>query len=87
MEVMTVSYQEQLETMERLHKKELKLREESIARYEKEIADLTQKYDEAMEDLRRAREEDIERFERVFEAQPQELVNETSEQFGFSYVE
>ena len=84
---MTVSYQEQLETMERLHKKELKLREESIARYEKEIADLTQKYDEAMEDLRRAKEEDIERFERDFEEQPQELANEISEQFGFSYVE
>jgi predicted nuclease with TOPRIM domain len=87
MEVMTVSYQEQLETIERLHKKELKLREESIARYEKEIADLTQKYDEAMEDLRRAKEEDIERFERDFEEQPQELANEISEQFGFSYVE
>ena len=48
---------------------------------------MTQKYDEAMEDLRRAKEEDIERFERDFEEQPQELANEISEQFGFSYVE
>ena len=87
MEVMTVSYQEQLATMERLHQKELKLREESIAKYEKEIADLTKKYDETLEELQQAKEKDIKRIERDFEEQPEQLAQEIENQFGFSYVE
>tara|TARA_B100000963_G_scaffold361116_1_gene394933 strand:+ start:5673 stop:6074 length:402 start_codon:yes stop_codon:yes gene_type:complete len=87
MEVMTVSYQEQLATMERLHKKEIQLREASIAKYEKEIADLTREYDSALEDLQNSKEEEIIRIERDFEEQPERLVEEIENQFGFSYVE
>lgn len=86
MEVMTVSYQEQLATMERLHQKELKLREESIAKYEKEIADLTKKYDEALVNLRKTKEEDIERIEKDFKEKPEKLAEEIENQFGFSHV-
>ena len=87
MEVMTVSYQEQLATMERLHKKEIQLREASIAKYEKEIADLTREYDSALEDLQNSKEEEIIRIERDFEEQPEQLAEEIENQFGFSYVE
>lgn len=87
MEVMTVSYQEQLATMERLHKKEIQLREASIAKYEKEIADLTREYDSALEDLQNSKEEEIIRIERDFEEQPERLAEEIENQFGFSYVE
>ncbi len=83
---MTVSYQEQLETMERLHKKELKLREESIAKYEKEVADLTRKYDEALFSLKKTKEEDIERIEKDFKEKPEKLAEEIENQFGFSHV-
>jgi predicted nuclease with TOPRIM domain len=86
MEVMTVSYQEQLENVKRLHQQELKLREESIAKYEKEIADLTRKYDEALENLQKSKEEDVKRIERDFEEQPDQLAEEIEDQFGFSYV-
>jgi F0F1-type ATP synthase membrane subunit b/b' len=86
MEVMTVSYQEQLENVKRLHQQELKLREESIAKYEKEIADLTRKYDEALENLQKSKEEDIKRIERDFEEQPDQLAEEIEDQYGFSYV-
>ena len=87
MEVMTVSYQEQLATMERLHKKEIQLREASIAKYEKEIADLTREYDSALEDLQNSKEEEIIRIERDFEEQPEQLAEEIENQFGFSYGE
>ena len=87
MEVMTVSYQEQLATMERLHKKEIQLREASIAKYEKEIADLTREYDSALEDLQNSKEEEIIRIERDFEEQPERLAEEIENQFGFSYVD
>jgi len=83
---MTVSYQEQLETMERLHKKELKLREESIAKYEKEVADLTKKYGEALSNLKKTKEEDIERIEKDFKEKPEKLAEEIENQFGFSHV-
>lgn len=86
MEVMTTSYQEQLAAMERLHEKEIKLREESIAKYEKELADLTKKHDQALEDLKGAKERDIERIERDFEEQPEQLAQEIEQQFGFNYV-
>lgn len=86
MEVMTVSYQEQIENVKRLHQQELKLREESIAKYEKEIADLTRKYDEALENLQKSKEEDVKRIERDFEEQPDQLAEEIEDQFGFSYV-
>ncbi len=86
MEVMTVSYQEQLDTMARLHQKELRLREESIAKYEKEIADLTKKYDEALINLRKTKEEDIERIEKDFKEKPEKLAEEIENQFGFNYV-
>ena len=86
MDVMTISYQEQLETMERLHQKELRLREESIAEYEKEIADLVEKYNEALISLRKTKEEDIERIEKDFREKPEKLAEEIENQFGFSHV-
>ena len=87
MEVMTVSYQEQLDNLERIHQKELKLREESLAKYEKELADLTRKHDQALGDLQKSKEEDIERFQRDFEEQPEALAKEIEQQFGLNYVE
>ena len=87
MEVMTTSYQEQLEVMERLHQKELSLREESIARYEQELADLNQKYAKSLKTLQETKEKDINKFERDFDEQPEQLATEIAEQFGFTYVE
>lgn len=87
MEVMTLSYQDQLASMEFLHKRELKLREESIANYEKQLAELNQRYSEAMEELQQNREKSIKKFKRDFEEQPKELAKEIQNQFGFKYVE
>jgi len=87
MEVMTLSYQDQLASMESLHKRELKLREESIANYEKQLAELNQRYSEAMEELQQNKEKSIKKFKRDFEEQPKELAKEIQNQFGFKYVE
>lgn len=87
MEVMTLSYQEQLASMEALHKRELKLREDSIAHYEKQLAELTQRYDEALQDLNENKEKDIEKFTKDFEEDPSQLAVEIEQRFGFVYVE
>jgi len=87
MEVMTLSYQEQIASMEALHRRELKMREDSIANYEKQLGELTKKYDDALSDLRESRSTDIEKFTRDFDEQPDELAKEINEQFGFKYVE
>ena len=87
MEVMTLSYQEQIASMEALHERELKLREDSIANYEKQLADLTQRFDTALEELQQNKKKDIERFTRDFDEQPDELAREIQQRFGFNYVE
>ena len=87
MDVMTSSYQEQLASMEALHKRELKLREDSIANYERQLAELNEKHEEALLKLEEGRRNEIKKFKRDFEEQPEELAKEIQQQFGFKYVE
>ena len=87
MEVMSTSYEQQLAALEELHKKETAAREAAIIEYERELLDLSEKYDDAVEDLKRGKEEDIKEFIRDFEEQPAELAREIEETFGFDYVE
>ncbi len=56
MDVMSVSYQEQISALEALHAKEIAAREEAIAAYEREIIELTRKYEEEIENLQRSKE-------------------------------
>ena len=87
MEVMSTSYEEQIAALEELHKKELAAREAAIIEYERELKEITDKYEEAVEDLKMAKDEDIKEFIRDFEEQPEELAREIEEAFGFEYVE
>ena len=87
MDVMTSSYQEQLASMEALHKRELKLREDSIANYERQLAELNEKHEDALLKLEEGRKNEIKKFKRDFEEQPEELSKEIQQQFGFKYVE
>jgi len=87
MDVMSTSYEEQIAALEALHQKELEAREEAIARFERDISDLTEKYNDAVDDLKKSKEEDIREFVRNFEEQPEELAREIEEAFGFEYVE
>ena len=87
MEVMSTSYEQQLAALEELHKKEIAAREAAIIEYERELLDLSEKYDDAVEDLKKGKEEDIKEFIRDFEEQPAELAREIEETFGFDYVE
>lgn len=87
MEVMSNSYEQQIAALEELHKKELAAREAAIIEYERELREIAEKYDEAMENLKNAKEEDVKDFIRDFEEQPEELAREIEENFGFDYVE
>lgn len=87
MEVMGESYEAQIAALEELHKKELAAREAAIIEYEKELQEINDKYNQAVDDLQKGKEEDIRDFIRDFEEQPQALAIEIEEIFGFEYVE
>ena len=87
MDVMSTSYEEQIAAIEELHEKELAAREEAIAKFERDISELTEKYNGAIEDLKKSKEEDVQGFIRDFNEQPARLVTEIEDTFGFKYVE
>ena len=87
MEVMGESYEQQIAALEELHKKELAAREAAIIEYEKELQEISDKYNRAIDDLQKGKEEDIRDFIRDFEEQPEALAIEIEEIFGFEYVE
>ena len=87
MEVMGESYEQQIAALEELHKKELAAREAAIIEYEKELQEISDKYNQAIDDLQKGKEEDIRDFIRDFEEQPEALAIEIEQIFGFEYVE
>ena len=87
MDVMSTSYEEQIATLEALHQKELAAREEAMAKFERDLTNLTEKYNEAVVNLKKSKEEDIKEFIRDFDEQPEELAREIEESFGFEYME
>jgi F0F1-type ATP synthase membrane subunit b/b' len=87
MNAMASSYEEQIVALQALHEEELVKREEAIANYERELAELTEKYKESLESLKVSKEEDVEEYIRDFELQPSKLAQELEDQFGIEYVE
>jgi len=87
MDVMDQSYKDQIAALEALHSEEIKKREEALEEYEKEVLELTNLYEEALEEIKRGSEKDIADFIRDFVLQPEKLANDIVEEFGFKYVE
>ncbi len=87
MEVMGESYEAQIAALEELHRKEIAAREAAIIEYERELEEIADKYNQAIDDLQKGKEEDIRDFIRDFEDQPQALAIEIEQIFGFEYVE
>jgi|TARA_R110000824_G_C14900361_1_gene645368 hypothetical protein len=86
MDVMNESYKEQLMNLQALHEEEIQRREDAIANYKKELAALTEKYENSLEELEIDREESVQEYIRDFELQPSKLAQEIEEQFGVEYV-
>jgi len=87
MNVMSESYKEQLATLQALHEEEIQKREDAIANYKRELAELTERYEDSLEVLEESKEENIKEHIRDFELQPSKLAREIEEQFGIEYVE
>ena len=51
MNIMSTSYQEQIVAIESSHREELKLREQTINKYKKELEELTIKFDNGIENI------------------------------------
>ena len=56
MEVMGESYEAQIAALEELHRKEIAAREAAIIEYEKELEEITDKYNKAIDDLQKGKE-------------------------------
>ena len=87
MDVMSTSYEEQIAALQALHAEEIQKREDAIADYEEDLRELTEKFNEEIENLKRSKEEDVREYVRDFELQPEKLAKEIEEQFGLKYVE
>jgi len=87
MDAMSISYEEQIATLQALHEEEVARREEAVAIYERELATLTEKYESAIENLQISKEEDVREYIRDFESQPDKLAREIEELLGIEYVE
>ena len=57
MDVMSTSYEDQIAAIEVLHQKELEARQEAIAKFERDLTDLTEKYNKAVVNLKKSKEE------------------------------
>ena len=79
MEVMSQSYQEQLSLLQELH--------EAIASYETLIEEIEEQHRLDLEQIARAKEKEIQENIRDFDEQPEELLEEIEDLFGFEYVE
>ena len=84
---MSISYEEQIATLQALHEEEIARREEAVAIYERELATLTEKYESAIKNLQISKEEDVREYIRDFESQPDKLAREIEELLGIEYVE
>jgi DNA-binding HxlR family transcriptional regulator len=87
MDAMSISYEEQIATLQALHEEEIARREEAVAIYERELATLTEKYESAIKNLQISKEEDVREYIRDFESQPDKLAREIEELLGIEYVE
>lgn len=87
MEVMSQSYQEQLSLLQELHEEELARRDEAIASYETLIEEIEEQHRLDLEQIARAKEKEIQENIRDFDEQPEELLEEIEDLFGFEYVE
>ena len=81
------SYEAQIAALEELHKKEIAAREAAIIEYERELGEITDKYNQALDNLQKGKEDEIKDFIRDFEEQPEALATEIEQIFGFEYVE
>jgi t-SNARE complex subunit (syntaxin) len=87
MDIMSESYEEQIAALEALHLEEIKRREDALREYEREINNITEEYERALEDLKKGSEEEVENYIRDFKLQPDKLIREIENQYGFKYVE
>ena len=81
------SYQEQLSLLQELHEEELARRDEAIASYETLIEEIEEQHRLDLEQIARAKEKEIQENIRDFDEQPEELLEEIEDLFGFEYVE
>jgi uncharacterized protein HemX len=81
------SLQNQIEGLQEIHKKELEKREEALREYEKQLADIEERYEMDKEKLEELKSKKQKEFVKDFVDDPRSLIEEIETIFGFDYVE
>ena len=81
------SLQNQIEGLQEIHKKELEKREEALREYEKQLADIEERYEMDKEKLEELKSKKQKEFVKDFVDDPRSLIEEIETIFGFDYVD
>ena len=81
------SLQNQIEGLQEIHKKELEKREDALREYEKQLADIEERYEMDKEKLEELKSKKQKEFVKDFVDDPRSLIEEIETIFGFDYVD
>lgn len=81
------SLEQQIKDLKQSHETELRLRDEALERYWKEMEDLQRRYDEKQKEIDRLTEEQKEAIIREFENDRQKIIDRFVNTYGIRYVE
>jgi len=87
LEVRANSYQEQIDTINKLHKEEVEKRNEIIAEYEKIVERLEKEYKEKEEKLSSEKKKEVKELAEKYYNKPDELAKILADKFGFEHKE
>ena len=87
LEVRASSYEEQIETINRLHKEEVEKQNKIIEEYQKIIERLEEDYREKEEELSSKKKKEVKELAEKYYNKPDELAEILADKFGFEYKE
>ena len=80
-------YETRIGELQTAHKEQLDRKDEAIQEYIQRVEDLRVQYDSAREEVEETTETRREDYRRTLEENPEELIEEIENKFGFEYVE
>jgi|TARA_R100001480_G_scaffold28943_1_gene39347 DNA-binding Lrp family transcriptional regulator len=81
------SLRTQIETLRSLHSEELRIRDEAIERYQRDIEDLEERYKDRLDEIENLTEVEIDVIIKEFKEDKDLLAERFVETYGFKYVQ
>lgn len=81
------SYRQQVEAINRLHKEEIKKRDDILEKYSDILSELEKKYSEGSREIDEQKKKEIKNLVEKYNEQPDELAKLLADKFGLEYVD